>query len=166
MTGADQLQLKYPTQYHLQAVKSRQHPSSEEASFAMDEDNFISETEYVDMRQLSYVSDLDQLGHQSGILPLKIPQSEPIFQHPPVAMHPYQVDPKSMHTSSIPIGIKSSLPYSHSLIQDGSSHGWSAPDSPGQINPGWSSTPNQPYLMDHASFSASSYEDDPRTQAK
>jgi hypothetical protein len=162
MPGSDQLQLKYPTTYHLQAVKTRQR-FVDGSSFTMDDDSLMSETDYVDMGQLSYVSELDDVGHAA--LPLKM-SPEPMFQHPSMEVHPYQIDPRTMPTSSIPIGIKTSLPYSHQMLQETRGHGWSAPDSPGQTNAAWSSTPNQPYSMDHASLSASSYEDDPRTQAK
>ncbi|CAO3657933.1 unnamed protein product [Umbelopsis ramanniana] len=159
MASTHQMQLKYPTAYHLQILKDRQHPNDGN-SLPIDEDRFLTEADYVDMRQLSYFSDLDGIGSHDSI-PFKI-ASEPIFTAPSNPIPPYQVDSHTIH-GSIPIGIKNA--YAHRMVPEGTNQAWSAPDSPNQAHSGLNSTPIHPYSMDHASLSASSYEDDPRTQA-
>jgi hypothetical protein len=160
MASAQQMQLKYPTAYHLQILKDRQHPNDGN-SLPMDGDRFLTEADYVDMRQLSYFSDLDGIGSQDS-MPFKI-ASEPIFTVPSNSIPSYQVEAHTIH-GSIPIGIKNA--YAHQMIPEGSNQAWSAPDSPNQAHSGLNSLTTRPYSMDHASLSASSYEDDPRTQAK
>lgn len=160
MASTHQMQLKYPTAYHLQIMKDRQR-SNNGNSLPIEEDRFLTEADYVDMRQLSYFSDLDGIeSHDS--MPFKI-ASESTLTASSNHIPPHQADLHAI-PGSIPIGIKNA--YAHRMVSEGSNQAWSAPDSPNQAHSGLISAPIHPYSIDHASFSASSYEDDPRAQAK
>ncbi|KAJ2958643.1 hypothetical protein NQZ79_g5816 [Umbelopsis isabellina] len=153
MTDAEHMQLRYPTTYHMNAVKARQ---SGNTSLVPTGEHIISEAEYINMRQLSYITDMDDLDSNSHF---KM-QTDNQFSMPP-----YQFDPQAVHPTSIPIGVKNTIMYPN-VMEENAAQGWPISNSPSQMNPRWSSAPNHRNSVDYASPSPSSYEDDPKTQAK
>jgi hypothetical protein len=153
MTDAKHMQLRYPTTYHMNAVKARR---SENTSTVHTSEPTICEAEYINMRQLSYITDMDDLDSTSHF---KM-QTDNQFSMPS-----YQFDSQSVHPTSIPISIKNSLMYPNVMGED-TSQGWPISDSASHINPRWNSLPTHRNSLDYASPTPSSYEDDPKTQAK
>ncbi|KAG2185011.1 hypothetical protein INT43_000924 [Umbelopsis isabellina] len=152
MTDAEHLQLRYPTTYHMNAVKARQSGNS---SLVPNSEPIISEAEYINMRQLSYITDMDDLDSTSHF---KL-QTDNQFSMPP-----YQFDAQTVHPTSIPIGVKNTIMYPN-VLKENAAQGWLISNSPSQMNPRWSSAPNHRNSVDYASPSPSSYEDDPKIQA-